>query len=89
MENALRKEVFKSEVDTLGPAVIKLWRDFERVNSKEYQAKALAGLSPQHRRAYEQVFALLYECSPDKCDAKLLVDRMLARLARNHKKNSH
>jgi molecular chaperone HtpG len=89
MENALKKEALRSEMNTLGPLVIKLWRDFNKVSEKEYQAKALARLSPRERRAYEQVFALLYECSQDKCQTKLLIDRVLARIARNHRKNGN
>jgi hypothetical protein len=44
------------------------------------------GATPFAFKAYEQVFAHLYECSTDKAGAKLLVDRILARLARTDTK---
>ena len=82
MDKALTKEPLKQEAPALRRVLTKLRRDFEKVNSTRHRAKVLASLSPQSRKAYEQVFALLYECSPDKCSTRLLVDRMLARLAR-------
>lgn len=88
METALTKEALKAEAPALMPAIHKLRRDLDRVNSSKHQAKVLTAMSPQQRRAYEQVFGLLYECSPDKADAKLLVDRVLARLSRLRKKRS-
>jgi len=86
MESALTKDALKPEVPVLAPVLAKLRRDFVRVNSKSYRAKPLAKLSSVQRRAYEQAFALLYECSTDKGLAKLLVDRMLAQLAKDHRK---
>jgi len=88
METALTKEVLKAEAPSLSPVVGRLRRDLEKIGSAKYEAKALATMSPQQRRAYEQVFGLLYECSTDKAGAKLLVDRMLARLSRMKKKKS-
>jgi molecular chaperone HtpG len=86
MEIALTKEALKPEAPVLTPAIAKLRRDLDKVNSTKHHAKVLAGMSPQQRRAYEQVFAVLYECSTDKAGAKLMVDRMLARLAHLKKK---
>jgi molecular chaperone HtpG len=86
MENALSKTALKPEAPMLAPVVTKLRRVLDKVISTRYPAKALASLSPQQRSAYEQVFALVYECSPDKSGAKLMVDRILARLSRNLKK---
>jgi Histidine kinase-, DNA gyrase B-, and HSP90-like ATPase len=42
---------------------------------------ALARLTPQRRRAYEEVFALIYVCSSDLRVAKDLVQRVLVRLS--------
>jgi Histidine kinase-, DNA gyrase B-, and HSP90-like ATPase len=86
MEAALTKAVLKPEAAVLSPVLTKLRRDLNRVNSTKHRAKALASLSPQQRRAYEQVFALVYECSSDKSGAKLMIDRMLASLSRSTKK---
>ena len=86
MEKALGKEALKLDAPALLPVLVKLRRDFTKVGSTNYRAKVLSNLAPVQRRAYEQAFALLYECSTDKSSAKLLVDRMLVRLARNLKK---
>ncbi len=40
----------------------------------------LAHISPPKRRAYEQMIALIYECTPKQSDAKVLVDRIIAKL---------
>jgi histidine kinase/DNA gyrase B/HSP90-like ATPase len=86
MDKALLKDVLKIDSPAIAPAIAKMRRDLTKVNAANYQAKALAKLSPAKRRAYEQVFALLYECSTDKASTKLLVDRMLSRLARTNTK---
>jgi hypothetical protein len=86
MEKALEKDALKLDAPALLPILTKLQRDFAKVSSTNYRAKVLTNLAPVQRRAYEQAFALLYECSTDKSGAKLLVDRMLVRLARLQKK---
>jgi len=88
MEKALLKDVLKPVAPALTLIVTKLRRNLAKVNAANYRAKALAKLAPAKRRAYEQVFALLYECSTDKAGSKLLVDRVLARLARSNAKKS-
>jgi molecular chaperone HtpG len=88
METALTKDALKQQASSLTLVLAKLRRDFGRISSNKRKAKVLEALSPQSRRAYEQVFALLYECSPDKTGTKLLVDQMLARLARQLRKKS-
>jgi molecular chaperone HtpG len=82
MEKSLAKGAIRFDAPLLGQELKKLRREFEKSSPLKYEAKVLSGLSPQHRKAYEQVFGLLYECSPDKGSAKLLVDRVLARLQR-------
>lgn len=90
MDKALLKDVLKPDASTLTPVLAKLRGDLAKVNTSNYRAKVLSKLAPAKRRVYEQVFALLYECSTDKASTKLLVDRMLARLARNNtKKKGH
>jgi len=86
MERALDKDALKLDAPSLVPVLAKLRRDFAKVSVTNYRAKVLGTLAPVQRRAYEQAFALLYECSTDKSSAKLLVDRMLVRLARLHRK---
>jgi len=84
MAKALSKEVLKTDVPTLVPVLQRLRREFAKVSAGNYRAKALGKLAPVKRRAYEEVFTLLYECSGDRAGAKLLVDRILARLARRN-----
>jgi len=87
MEKALAKEVLKVDAPVVLPKLAKLRREFEKVRSTNYRAKALAGIvSTIQRNAYEQAFALVYECSTDKSHAKLLVDKMLVHLSRLTKK---
>jgi len=84
MAKALSKEALKTDAPTLVPVLQRLRREFAKVSAGNYRAKALGKLAPVKRRAYEEVFTLLYECSGDRADAKLLVDRILARLARRN-----
>ena len=86
MEKTLAKDVLKADAAALWPTLSKLRRGLANSSSTDYRAKALARLAPVQRRAYEQAFALLYECSTDKDNAKLLVDRILVRLAGKVKK---
>jgi hypothetical protein len=87
MEKALAKDVLKLDAPAVLPVLARLRRDLENVRTINYRAKALAGIaSPVQRSAYEQAFALVYECSADKAHAKLLVDRMLVHLSRLTKK---
>jgi Histidine kinase-, DNA gyrase B-, and HSP90-like ATPase len=88
MEAALAKDVLKPEASGLSPLLAKLRRDFDRASSTTRKPKVLESLSPRNRRAYENVFSLLYECSPDKAGTKVLIDRMLARLSRNLRRKS-
>jgi hypothetical protein len=55
-------------------------RRLARADGRERPAVPLRGLSPQKRRAYEEVLSLVYECFGDRRGAKDLVDRMLARI---------
>jgi Histidine kinase-, DNA gyrase B-, and HSP90-like ATPase len=82
----LSREVLKMDLPTLAPILLRLRRELARVGAGNYRAKGLDKMAPAKRRAYEEVFALLYECSADRAEAKLLVDRMLARLARRNVK---
>jgi molecular chaperone HtpG len=65
---------FKKRQDKLG-------RDVNRILKAPVRASALADIVPSKRRAYEQVIGLIYECSASTANAKLLVDKILARIA--------
>jgi hypothetical protein len=86
IDKALARDTLKSDAQTLLPALVKLRRDFAKAKTSSYSAKVLAKLAPVQRKAYEQAFALVYECCSDKAHAKLLVDRMLVHLPRRLKK---
>jgi molecular chaperone HtpG len=45
------------------------------------QTGALSALPPDKRFAYEEAFALIYECSSNRSAAKALIDRMIGKLA--------
>ncbi|MBZ5631456.1 MAG: ATP-binding protein [Acidobacteriia bacterium] len=53
---------------------------WEKALGSESAHSALKGLRSAERRAVERVFALIYDCSSNRHGAKILIDRMLARL---------
>ncbi|MBV9762065.1 MAG: ATP-binding protein [Acidobacteriaceae bacterium] len=58
----------------------KLKRDMARVLKGDHTAKPLEELPGPQRRAYAHVIGLIYECSANQTTAKLLVDKILARI---------
>jgi molecular chaperone HtpG len=58
----------------------KVQRESNRILQSPAMPSALMALPGPKRRAYEHVIGLIYECSPNQAAAKLLVDRILARL---------
>jgi hypothetical protein len=58
----------------------KLERDVSRILDAPVKASALSDFPPSKRRAYEQLIGLIYECSASQANAKLLVDKILARI---------
>lgn len=85
IEKLIEKDALKSDAAEIAAGVARLRREFEKVSSMPHRAKVLVALSAPQRCAYEKAFALVYECSKDKAEAKLLVDRILARLSRSPK----
>jgi molecular chaperone HtpG len=59
----------------------KLHRESNRVLQAPAIPSALAAIPGPKRRAYEHVLGLIYECSTNQATAKLLVDKILARLS--------
>jgi hypothetical protein len=87
MNKAVLKDFLKADAPALLDVLSKLRREFLKIKSgQDVQAKVLSRLAPVQRRAYQQVFSLLYECSPDRIAAKALVDRMLLRIAQENRK---
>jgi hypothetical protein len=59
----------------------KLERDVSRILDAPVRASALSDFPSAKRRAYEQLIGLIYECSASQTNAKLLIDKILARLS--------
>jgi hypothetical protein len=66
---------------TLRPTVRALRRQFAMIEGANHRAKPLEKMPAQKRRVYEQVFGLIYECSPTATTAKGLIDRIMTRLS--------
>jgi len=58
----------------------KLGRDVSRILKSPVLPSALCDVPSSRRRAYEQIIGLIYECSASQANAKLLVDKILARI---------
>jgi len=58
----------------------KLERDVSKILNAPVKASALSDFPSSKRRAYEQLIGLIYECSASQTNAKLLVDKILARI---------
>lgn len=74
---SLTAEVRKPLSVTVG----KLERALKRVSDYREPAKALAQLPASKRRTYEQIFALIYDCSTNQANAHILVERILGKLS--------
>lgn len=57
-----------------------LLRKLTRAEERDRFAAPLGKMTPQKRKAYEDVFSLIYDCASDVRGAKELVDRVLARM---------
>jgi molecular chaperone HtpG len=58
----------------------KLERDVSKTLNAPVKVNPLVDFPTSKRRAYEEIFGLIYECSASQANAKLLVDKMLTRL---------
>jgi hypothetical protein len=58
----------------------KLEKQVSKILNEPVKVNALAEFPSSKRRAYQEIFGLIYECSASQANAKLLVDKMLARL---------
>jgi molecular chaperone HtpG len=68
------------QVANLKKRADKLDRDVSKILNSPVRASALADVPSSKRRAYEQLIGLIYECSASQANAKLLVDKILARI---------
>jgi molecular chaperone HtpG len=58
----------------------RLERDVSKILKAPVRAGALSDIPSSKRRAYEHLIGLIYECSASQANAKLLVDKILARI---------
>ncbi len=58
----------------------KLERDVSRILKAPVRVSTLSDVPAPKRRAYEHLIGLIYECSASQANAKLLVDKILARI---------
>ncbi len=83
MEKIAGKDMLKTEASrTLNPALRRLRRLLAQSTKEIKKVGALASLTGQKKRIYEEVISLIYECSPDQNAAKRLVDRIFLRMNR-------
>ena len=81
LETILSKGILPAEtVPALRRRKEKLERDIGKILQRPVKAMALSEIASSKRRAYEQVIGLIYECSASQANAKLLVDKILARI---------
>jgi len=59
----------------------KLERDVSKILQTPVRAAAFSAIPSPKRRVYEQMINLIYECSASEANAKLLVEKILARIA--------
>jgi molecular chaperone HtpG len=62
-------------------AIKRVEKELGRIRHQDTPAKALSQFPNSKRKIYEQVFALIYDCSTNQANAHLLVDRILSKLA--------
>jgi hypothetical protein len=65
---------------TLARRLRKIESRFDGLKSLEGIEDPFAEVSPAQRAAYEQIIDLIYDCSPNKAAARILVDRIMTRL---------
>jgi molecular chaperone HtpG len=66
--------------EELGPVIAKLKREVAKALGRGNTRTPLGHLPRGQRQHYEQIFALIYECAPNRNVAKAIVDRVIRRL---------
>jgi hypothetical protein len=81
MDKIARRDALTTESkQKLRPVLSRMQRQFETLRGRNHHAKPLSKMPQDQSRVYEQVFGLIYKCSPSAGAAKTLVDRILRRL---------
>ena len=82
MSSIAAKELLPIETaKDLKKRIHRLERDIDGILNGPATPGALAKLARPKRHAYQHIIGLIYECSASQTNAKLLVDKILARLA--------
>lgn len=81
MRRLAARELLTAELKvSLKETITTIEKELTRARRYDRPAKALAQLPVGKRRTYEQVFALIYECSNSHASAHVLVERILGKL---------
>ena len=81
MDKIARRDALTTESrQKLRPVLSRMQRQFEKLRGRNDQAKPLSKMPQDQSRVYEEVFGLIYKCSPNAGTAKTLIDRILRRL---------
>ena len=75
-----REQLGTDGKNVLVSAIEALEKEIKHTTRRHMPAKPLKTMPAAKRRAYEQVFALIYECSNNQTNAHLLVERILSKL---------
>ena len=59
----------------------KLDRNISKILDNPVKSRMLSAFPPSKRKAYEELIGLIYSCSANQSNAKLLVDKILAKIA--------
>lgn len=81
MEKIASKEALKQEFeDSLRASLKRLSLAISKVDSNGVKRGPLSRMRGARKKAFEEVFALIYECSQNEVFAKHLIDRILVRV---------
>lgn len=58
-----------------------LKEEYQKISNNVLNFNPLEKLPPKTRAVYEEIFSLIYECSPNKISAKSLVDKIMTRVS--------
>lgn len=81
MQKIISREFWEADVkQSLRDVIAELEKEFARLRRYKRTAKPLARFSQKERKTYEQVIALIYECSNNYASAHTLVEKILDKL---------
>lgn len=82
LDSVIKKSVLDADVSRdCARRKEKIEREVSKVLHAPVRATAFSAIPSPKRRVYEQMINLIYECSASEANAKLLVEKILARIA--------